>query len=463
MFNDIRVGNDAGWHLAFTSLESTAERKDCLSIGAGDYYAEIIATLPGGLEGGTYRFVIEGITDDHYRTLHLASGLRVDLYLYWRDTISSPLGYLANLAGLGDTIDSLDGVPPDSARVARLSVTTVKRRVGSRRYEAVIEARETVFEALSRTLKKQPPLSPDSLKAAVEVAKAFQLDVKSYPPLFVDGPAAVKPVPPAAWTDGLGALASLDRAMQDRYGLHGRSMLLIRDGTLHVGPGRIPLNVGPPTPLDDSGGLVHVESTGVAPTAADAAAPTGTAASPSRPYALTLKGRPDLKPGDLVSFVDPMAGDATDLAGAASDLAASSNLPLGVDLPAPGKAAYVAGVSHHLSRTEGFVTTLAVIEIQPGHPWDESKPAAGSTPAEADPASTPDGKMADAIGRLIGPPSQNLAVGEVRAATVQSAQEPPGQTVDVWMGLASGDGQPFQARRLPLIATAARASAASRT
>ena len=135
MFDDIRVGNDAGWHLDFTHSDGANVQAACLSIGAGEYHADIFAALPGGLEGGSYRFAIEGITNEHYQRLHAAwaSGrgrLHVDLYLYWRDTAGGPLRSLSNLAGLADTVDALSGLPGDSARVARLTGRRFARPLG---------------------------------------------------------------------------------------------------------------------------------------------------------------------------------------------------------------------------------------------------------------------------------------------------------------------------------------------
>jgi hypothetical protein len=111
---------------------------------------------------------------------------------------------------------------------------------------------------------------------------------------------------------------------------------------------------------------------------------------------------------------------------------------------------YVSGVSHHLSRTQGFVTNLSGVAVQPGHEWDEPTRTPWRWQSTPDPASTPDGAVADAIGQMVGPPSQPLAIGEVRAATLQSTREPPAQTVDVWLGLGPGDGLPFRSRRLPI-------------
>src|SRR5579872_3638009 len=154
------VGNAAGWHLVFFTI---TDEQPVLSVNERDYYASIEATLPGGLEGGHYQFAIEGITNSHYQSLHDLWSKRqrifVDLYLYWRDL--DPIGAAlasAGLAGLSEATGLAGGAarPDKSARVARLVVTGLSRRVGARRYEAVIDACERVYHAL----RKRPPATP---------------------------------------------------------------------------------------------------------------------------------------------------------------------------------------------------------------------------------------------------------------------------------------------------------------
>jgi hypothetical protein len=101
------VGNDAGWTLAFHK-ENPAENwriepKPYLVLGRDDYYAEIEAALPGDYSGGKYAFVIEGMTDAHYRKIDDDDVVR--LYLYWRDTNATPAGYLASVGGLTDQLN----------------------------------------------------------------------------------------------------------------------------------------------------------------------------------------------------------------------------------------------------------------------------------------------------------------------------------------------------------------------
>jgi hypothetical protein len=481
--NDI-VGNDAGWHLLFFTQVAPGDenQQTQLSIGAGDYYAEIDAVLPTGLQGGTYRFNIEGITNGDYKQLHdiwspdqkgSRLPLYVDLYLYWRDT-GGPLGYLTSVAGLTDTIDSLSGVPDQSARVARLIVTKVSRRVGARRFEAAIEARERVYDALGKLIEKQPEAGIDPLTTAANVAnpllKLGMLGPAKTYPLAGSPPGMVVPKgEQRTLKTGLQVLFSLEDAMVVQARRAGRGMYLIRDGELHMGPGRIPLALasgiavtgqsGGPKALDDAHGLVHVETTGLSLNE-KAPDPVSDGSGGRLQYSLTLKGRPDLRPGDKVTFADPFtnpAGDLIDQATSAPSTFGDALASLGssvigaIDSPS-GSAVelYVSSVSHRLSRSEGFMTIVAGVRAPAGEEWDTYSLEAGVPPA--DPAATPHVAIANAFQALaqsVGP--EPLTVGEVRAANSIGTGEPPGQTVDVWLGQVAGDGAPHGARRLDIV------------
>jgi hypothetical protein len=446
MSDDFVVGNETGWHLAFATPAAAV-----VAFGSGDYDAAIVAALPDGLDAGTYRFTIEGITNDHYERLHQAwsgggGALRADLSLYWRDTGGALRG-LANLAGLDDAVA---GGPPEDALVARLAVTRLSRRAGSRRFEAYIEAREAVYDALARRLDQQPAPASDLVGTALAVAKALGVDAVPHPPTGAAPAGPARPLAPQAGCSGLEALALLADAMKRQHRRGGRSLLLIRDGRLHIGPGRsAPLAGGSDVVLDDGAGLVHVEASGVSQ--GNAAASGSSAIPPRTQYTVVLKGRPDLKPGDVVrvpkpiadavttpsSLVDALSGLAGALAGAAGPTGAPVRL-------------YVSGVVHELSRTRGFSTTLSGVELGTDDGWDPVDTSAAGEASDPDPRSDPEGSFTSALRQWLGPASLPLGVGQVRAATAQGGAEPPSRTVDVWHGTVASDGLPFRARRLAI-------------
>lgn len=461
-----KVGNDGGWHLHFFAK---SEVDPVLSVGVADYYASIDATLPSNLEGGSYTFSIEGITNAHYQALHDAytSGkpLYVDLYLYWRDA-GGVLGYLANVAGLSDT---LAGKPSDDARVARLRVTRLRRRVGARRYEAVIEACERVYAALR--VRPTPPLpSADNPRAAA--IKLVDPLLSSIDPLrssYVDEDAPDPPAgaawpkyDPRAWRTALDGLAELERSMIALAGKTGRGMYLIRDGVLHIGVRDIPLDGGDPVAIDDHGGLAHIETGEVSQTER-AAAPGDT--PPARlQYTLICKGRPDIRPGDKLFFTDPSTDSAGKMVDPSLGLGATTTPSsfgealqgMGTSLFGGASALagtqvemYVSSVHHTLSRTDGFVTTITGVHAKSGEEWDKVDRAQGAT--NPDPTATPHADVASAIKQLTrGAGGEPMVVGEVRAATVSGQNEPPGQTIDAWVGTVNDDGGPHRSRRLAI-------------
>lgn len=467
------VGHDAGWHLAFFSDASSDGRLPELSIGAGDYYAEINATLPTGLDGGTYAFVIEGITNAHYKKLHAiwtakTKPLFVDLYLYWRDT-GGVLGYLASVAGLTDTADSLSGKPADDKRVARLIVTKLSRRVGARRYEAIIEARERVYERLQQRLVKPPKPSSDAIEMAAAVADQLKVSFKKHAPRSQVKSADKAPeFAPIAGKKGTTVLAALETHMEAQANQRGLPMYVIRDGKLHIGSGRpIPLE-GNAKKLDAAHGLVHIETAAkaVADEPADLDSPIPSPPPTHLQYALTLKGRPDLRPGDQVTFADPFSdgqGTLIDPSSARNATTTPSSFTDAVkdvgsslfggasELIGGAATMYVTGVSHRLSRTEGFVTTVAGIGVQSGKEWDLAKKGEKDSKAPPPPAATTQDDFAAAIEYMVRSlQSDVITVGEVRAFNPSGSSEPPGQTVDVWVGLAAGDGKPAGVRRLAI-------------
>lgn len=467
------VGHDAGWHLAFFTEQPRGIEQSALSIGAGDYYAEISASLPAGLEGGTYSFAIEGIINRHYKALHEIwnakprKPLYVDLYLYWRDTVGV-LGYLASVAGLTDTVDSLSGKPSTDKRVARLVVTRLSRRVGPRRYEAVIEARERVYDALTQRLAKPPSPSTNPLKMAATVTEKLvgKGSCEKHP--LKTAVKSTGPSPkfePIAGKKGTTVLSELARAMEAEAKKSGLPMYVIRDGKLHIGPGRpIPLE-GKAKQLDAAHGLVHVETTAVAvadePEDLDSPIPKQ---PPSHlQYALTLKGRPDLRPGDEVTFADPFDdGQGNDPASALNATTTPSGIAdavkgIGTSLFGGASALvrgavtmYVTSVSHRVSRSEGFVTSVAGKGVQKGEEWDEVVPEKGSSPLPPPAASTHD-ELAGALHDMVKSMQPDMiTAAEVRAYYPSGTSEPPAQTIDVWVGLEPDDGMPAGVRRLAI-------------
>jgi hypothetical protein len=462
LLDKITIGNDAGWGLTFhKEKEGRIVEDHVLSLSRDDYFAEISAELPEGLEGGAYAFTLEGITDEHYGQIAQKGDhpTVLRLYMFWRDTNASAGGYLANLAGITDLV----GTRFDKeALVAELSIKEVSRQKGARRYEAKIEARERVFQKLNARVST-PVTGDNTLATAEALAKSVNLEVVTNPitPSKYKAPPAPKPGSEKRQegdrAKGVEIMRTLGRRLEEASGKFGRGMLLIRNGKLYIGERKFPLE-GDQKDLTWTTGLVSVETSGFAE-AEVAEEPKKAGAQPAKPdekgppkrkkFKLTLKGRPDIKPGDLVKFDPPPEDVQTTLGswtGVVGDLI-KGPLVATDEMKNPTNL-YVASVTHKLGRKSGFSTVVTGVEIKdPADPWDKGPTA---TPVSD---STPEGRAVIAMqkqvkGLLEGQRFDEVA--EVRAMTVSGEAEPPRQTLLLWRGLAASDGSPNQGRRLPI-------------
>ena len=440
------VGAHAGWFLDFKVHPEAAS--SALKISSSDYYASIDAQLPHGLEGGQYNFVIHGLTNEDYAKLYKEdrqTNLCVKLHLYWRDL--GALGYFVDLAGLADTLQGED--PPADSLVAVLRVTALKRQAGSRGYEVVVEAREWVYEQLLDKVDKDG-LADDPLHAAVIVAD--NRNVRTEPNLKTIEPAAGSKVhhQERSWKKDEVAtkiLTSLGESMtrqqkhmgRDRFGL---GMYLIRNGTLHMGPDRIPQETKPII-LTPEVGLVQIERR------EQEQEEPGTEGSKRREaFELTLRGRPDIQPGHVVQFQKPP--EETDEGGS------PVSFTLGVvDIITPGAETwmYVRGVTHRFSRERGFVTVLRGVQVplkgKSEEFWFKQQAPKSSEPVEEARSSdsSPAGFLVGVLRTLFGKNQGHAEVAQVRAAHVREAGV-PFQTERVRRGLAAHDGDRYAAARL---------------
>jgi hypothetical protein len=472
MLDKIRVGNDAGWALFFYRDQGGGQLEaiDGLGCTRNDYYAEIDATLPAGLEAGTYTFTIEGMTDDQYAKLRKAMPSKdqpkpcvAKLYLYWRDANASVVGYLKNLASLADFGSGPTEDQLQDFLVAVLEVTDVSRKAGARRYEATIKAGERVFK---RLIKRLPaPLELTNFADGVpQVQKLAGITV--HPHLTPLQPAAPGPKPGSEKvtfkkdTTLATVLTELAKYYQQVANKYGRGMFLIRDGALEFGARTMDADI--PKPLTLENGLLQVD-----PLASVSTDPkvkleeTDVDASAIRKqYQLTLKGRPDLKPGDVVTF-DVLPEDSKTVPSVVGALGigvvGSVLQALGAGDGSEKVKAYVNSVQHKLGRKSGFSTVATVVELKDGDeqwtPPTGTGASTGDDTAASGASANPGVEAAKAVQKIV---DQVLAkrepadVGEVRAMTVSGSAEPPGQTLTVWQGLEAADGKANQARRLDI-------------
>ena len=455
-----RIGNDAGWALKFYQGNEPYNELPVLRVE--DYYAEIQATLQSGLEGGTYTFTIEGLIDEHYKKLKQlisAPGRRSDavvkLYLYWRDVNTNVGGYLANAIGIGDLLGG--SAVPEEALVAELAIHSISRKAGSRRYETTIQAKERVYTALCSRLPA--PVHGDNLQAVLETVK-MNTGIRGITPYELTEVSSLQ-------ADAINfeqgntykqEFQQLANALEQATNKRGRGMLLIRDGILHVGVRSFPLE-GDPKELTYASGLIEIESSGSMesdPNSDPADAP------PRKPeFRLTLKGRPDIKPGDVVKVDLPpedVLQTTPDFGDAILGIAGSLLPAIGGGLENPVNL-YVNSVQHRLGRTSGFSTVVTTVQIKDlNQAWDEHSPSGSHPSAPVSSASSADSgtQAAQAVRQLAegSASARRFAdIGEVRSVQTSgrgSETEPPGQTLTTWRGLVAPDGRRNQANRLAL-------------
>jgi len=469
------IGNDAGWHLAFCTDENLDGKPD-LEFGRSDFYASVRAVLPGGLEGGTYRFVIEGLVDEQYqklKQLYHPHALNVKLYLYWRDTNADLAGYAANVAGLTDllsrsTARDLESKNPDSL-VAVLRVTEISRKAGERRYETTIVARERIYDIVS-TRRLHNAIEQDSMGFAL---KSLMQDAgleNKYAFYGRTPNAACSPPPPGTPADDhrslrtgvpiLQHLTTLGGSMEESSGSYGRGMFLQRKGYLYIGTRPIPFNDEPkdPKPLTLQTGFVEVSAMESVVSDPDFDTTSGDEPPKRKQFQVVLKGRPDLKPGQLVKVVLPDEDQDTqtgsDFLGALGDTI-SSVLPVLGDDMSKATTLYVSSVEHQLSRSSGFVTTITGVVVDQAAIWDchtrhteESSASATPTPRAADHATQVAHEMRR-IAQAVNEAHRFPEIAEVRQVTPQG-DTPPAQTLKLWRGMQPRDGAHHAARTLPI-------------
>lgn len=484
---DIMVGNDAGWLLSFSNAtaQTVPGASAVLEIGRDDYYADIKATMPSGMAGGEYQFVIEGMTDEHYASISRANtnacaAAYLDLYLYWRDTASSVVGYLKNLAGLTDTLGNVTSSQLSEFLVAKLYVISVTRKTGTKHYETTIVAKERVYELARRALVCGQYNDDQPLQNARQVAESAGITCQTHDVTATSGSdtnttTARRSTPEIGRStlDTLNHYAGRLEKMSNKY---GRGMLLIRDGQLHIGARNIPL-AGSPKVLHAGVGLIEIEV--LAPVTTDpnfnpcdqmgppAPCSDELVSPPQRKqYKLTLKGRSDIKPGDVVEFMPPSADVAAThghWTGALGEMVigavAGDLLPnFGQTTLGEGKVSlYVASVAHNIGRRAGFSTVVTGVQLasmEASSAWDSHSPASQTNrqgDRGADASATQ--RIAEAQARRVRQEFESRSftdVAEVRGTNISGNAEPPAQTLTLWRGLDGDDGGNNQSRRLPI-------------
>jgi hypothetical protein len=439
------LGNDPGWLITFHGLtpDKRIAPKPLVTLSRGRYYGSIESTLASGLSGSLHTIGIEQLSNDEYAALSgAASPLVAKLHLFWRDTNRSLTGYLANVAGLQD---ALAPPPNDEALVAVLAVHRVYRKADDRRITTWIEAYDFVSAALASPITATFDAA-DFSAALKELEQRTGLSIHSYGLPPSNGHRIGADV----GTSYAEALRRWANALAKSSRKWGRGMLLVRNGEVHVGVRKVPLR-GEVVPLTAARGLVDFE-------ALEVVGKEGVEGGTRKQFQLQLKGRPDLKPGDVVKFELPLEEAASSGLGEALLGAMRGSLLPSVDpeVFVNPVTLYVSSVQHKLGRTTGFITTLTGVVIDGvGDAWDEppANVEAGKSTGKLAVSTAADAatRAGSAIRELVDSLSRtrlDSEIAEVRAFVVRGSEEPPSQTSILWRGSEPGDGLPFASRRL---------------
>lgn len=435
--------------------------------------AEITVPVTGDLTPGAATVAFSGLSDaDHQQIAGRTEGganFRLPVarvHLFWRDTNHSVGGYLANLAGLGALTGNLTSLATspagtgvlDLTRVAELTVTAITRRRGERRYESVLSGTDRIAAASAARLWE--PVSVTGLAAAARrlADVAGHLPVQVWPITPLDSEQQPDDIRFTARCgdrvrDALGQLATRIELVTGRT---GRGMLLVREATLHVGTRPIPW--GPDVKdLSWATGLLSVEAK--TPIEVDGGAAGADGGTPARRdlWTVQLRGRSDLRPGDVVTF-EPPPGEGSVQPDMTSALFGAFAAPLLGVVSGPRNRGYVSGVTHTVSRSAGFLTRLTLVGLTAGEDgWDRRPKPPGPAAVQGQaPPEHPDPFVALRTSLHSGM-REHLStleiadVGEVRAHRPTAQGTAAAQRSVLWQGTTpSSDGGDGGAVRLPV-------------
>lgn len=437
-----QIGAVAGWKLELAPITMPPAdapaglkpvRGTTEDFSSLDYRGSVDATLVGGLASGSYTVVVEDVAEEDYaRLAKLASEkpLEARLYMFWVDAPRPSVG--------------------DDGLVAVLRVTALRRRPGKWRYEMVVEGREWVFD---RMMSYCPIVTGNGpLDTAMKVARALhvELDAPPLPPVTTERRSTTG-------TRAIEQMRLLEAAMVAAAAKAERpravlGMYLVRDGKLQLGPDRISPDVVRPM-LGENGELISIVRNG---SIGEDATAVGIDDDPGRArrdvFIATLRGRPDLKPGDVVDLRAPDSAAFGEELGFALGPAAQF-------APNDLVTAYIQEVSHRLSREQGFLTVVRCIAAA----TDDHKRSlvdrlwlTGTDAYGGADAGSSESALATFFDRLRDAASTDKwpDVAEVRAVHLTSDDpQLPAQTVKLWRGLETPDGATYAAARQPFAKT----------
>lgn len=414
------------WALRFFAEDDDGNPGEALlTVDYGGHTAEISLALEGGLTAGRLDITLGRLTARDFGKLVRAQLLEfvdeeirrapgprrvfVKVAMYWKD----PIVALPEFS--------------DDRVIETFRLTKMSREVDGLDIVTRLEGHRAVYDriAASRTPRGDGIESADTLSAVSDVLEAMELE--SGKDFEVHTGVAEQPPNPQRFAPNaavLPILASLREQMIRRPPYRrGRSLYLIRDGKLHVGPFRPIPHEGDPKELTAEVGLLGVKKMPTSQSVSATESPQESSPDERDNWEVRCAGRMDIQPGDVVTFRKP-----SETAG----LLGGFGLPSVPDILGGGDdvvTLYVAGISQRLAKSEGWITTINGVAIE-GSPieenaWDVVRTRDGETPDEDESAQQgrPSGQVAQAVGRRINQAfaaRPTSSVGEIREHTIEA-------------------------------------------
>ncbi|MCF2872548.1 hypothetical protein L0664_15840 [Octadecabacter sp. G9-8] len=426
---------------------------ELLTIDQSTHFAETSLSLEGGLTPGRLQISLARLTDNDFgllakerlgATADDPKPIYVAVSMYWRGALD------------------LFGGSFDKDKVIEIfRITKLKRKTEGLEVMTEITGRRAVYDGLAASVTPQDqdavtgatPL--DRIQAALEsINWQINTDFEIHPHVPDAEGEDVSIAPKSKMIEVLTkAREEIHRRPPHR---RGRPIYLIRDGKLHAGPGRpIPYGDADVKALTPDTGLIEPVETGTVNALGSGQTAIGDAPDDRDSWALKCVGRMDIQPGDVVCFTRP-----SQLAETFGGFGLPS-LPAGLG---GGEDAqqhlYVASVTHTMSRTTGWITTVNGVTVAATNfsdtAWDvfqiddPHEPAINEESAQAQGGAAAISRAINARIRLEMSQRPVSDIAEIRAHHTETTAEggrvrEAGQTSTVLRGIVD-EGGPGQAR-----------------
>ena len=324
-----------------------------LTIDQSSHFAETTMSLEGGLTPGRLKISLARLTDSDFGllakerlggTVEDPKEIYVSVALFWR-------------SGL----DFFGGDFDQDKVIETFRITELNRKTEGLEVMTEITGRRAVYDRLAATATPDTDAIEDTTPLGRIEACLLAIQWQNNKDFVI------YPHDPDAEGETARIMPNsnmIDVLTQAREEIHrrppyrrGRPIYLIRDGKLHIGPGR-PIPYDAVMPLNADTGLIEPIETGRVNALDSGTRAVGTKPNDRETWALKCVGRRDIQPGDVVCFRRP--SPLTGTFGGFGLPALPAGLDDGDDVQ---QHVYVASVTHTMSRAMGWITDVAGVAV----------------------------------------------------------------------------------------------------